>query len=184
MKPLVYTLILSAALSSAALHAMESGCYHSMDIETTSIASNDLCRSCHTPTEEELEQLRFTAASEGGSLIEGSLRETTSYVCMSCHDGVRSEINIVPQNFLLKGDGCQELPTTRMRHPVFIPYDPSREDLKSLWEPLPGDWKDAKQVSDLLIDGQIVCISCHDPHSAKPRSSGKQAHLCTGCHDK
>lgn len=178
----LHTTLLFALLAFGTLCAKESDHYHKLPIDAATIAANNLCRLCHKPTEADLEKL--SSATESASLIEGSLRERASYVCMSCHDGVHSAINIVPQNLLLQGSGCENSPDTRMRHPVFVPYDSYAEAFNPAWSILPGSWSDAEKVSDLLVDGEVVCISCHDSHSAKPKAADGMGTLCIGCHNK
>lgn len=104
-----------------------------------------------------------------------------------CHDG--SEASLV-LNAPISPCGIKGVVSIGMdggNHPVFMEYV-QKKDLHRLSSTLKGDWKDANQVSDLLRDGKIVCISCHIPHHNKEsgflRTSKKDSRLCLGCHNK
>ncbi len=73
----------------------------------------------------------------------------------------------------------------QLHHPTSIYYDDSKFGLKSRSEPLIGDWKTAVIVDDLLVDGRVVCSSCHagDIAIGKLRNSNRESALCRACHN-
>ncbi len=72
-------------------------------------------------------------------------------------------------------------------HPVSIPYIAGRAGLRNTNTFL-TDFFGATTISDLLRDGKVQCVSCHDPHGTGKarmlRTDNSRSALCLGCHDK
>lgn len=72
-------------------------------------------------------------------------------------------------------------------HPISIVYTPGRGSLKEVDAEL-INFFGATKISDLLRDGKVQCVSCHDPHGTGNarylRNNNYGSTLCLGCHDK
>ncbi len=86
----------------------------------------------------------------------------------------------------------QSYQVPKLHHPSFVVYDERKNDLKGLYSPLVGEWKDARVVGDLLVEGKVVCGSCHVSNSTEYRLGEVKelrvgnsfSTLCLSCHDK
>lgn len=100
-------------------------------------------------------------------------------LCLGCHDG---SMATTIQNH---DTGIQQLSGN---HPTAVDYrlaEMTGKDLRSPWDP---SGLGSTIERDLLIDGHVECVSCHDVHnSQRPdllvMSNGGSA-LCLTCHDK
>jgi len=139
-----------------------------------------------------------------------------SLACLSCHDGT-SAINSVynppgdvpgPSYILMVGqttpgpfsmpDGPANIGTDLTNdHPISIVYTVGNASLRPTTATLNGEWiikgekKTGATVADLLRDGKVECVSCHDPHVDEAegfplflRTTTDASNLCLGCHDK
>lgn len=110
-----------------------------------------------------------------------------SRTCLMCHDGNEASLVL---NAPLSPCGLKSLvpiSPNGANHPVFVKY-PNKRDYHNPSSTLNGIWNEATQVSDLLRDEKVVCISCHIPHHSKEigflRTSMRGSGLCMGCHKK
>lgn len=112
----------------------------------------------------------------------------SSKLCLSCHDGTLSM-----DHFNLPNLSTTQIISTNLSssHPVSFEYDSylAYKD-KELFDPnstpsgLGGTIK-----SDLLINGKLECISCHDVHGERGQKnllimSNTKSRLCLTCHNK
>ncbi len=47
------------------------------------------------------------------------------------------------------------------------------------------NWNNANTISDLLVNTQLKCVSCHNPHNNKHQTyfrTTKRSDLCKSCH--
>ncbi len=135
-----------------------------------------------------------------------------SLACLSCHDGVSAINSIVNApgsgGYVATGQYVEFNSTTAGTgftmpagvtqigqdltndHPVSIPYTVGAASLKDTATALPGTWNGATTIGELLRNGKVECVSCHDPHAGENptflRMSGgnTSSQLCLACHDK
>ncbi|BBG66089.1 cytochrome c family protein [Hydrogenimonas sp.] len=158
----------------------------------------------------------YGASAEGvpGKTIAGTETDASpsgaTLACLSCHDGV-SAINSVVNapgsgGYNLNGTLIgfndptyqERMGTSNVRavgafgdltndHPVSIPYVEGAASLKPKNTQISG-WQGATTINDLLRDGKVQCVSCHDPHYPNwgtfRRTSNNGSELCKTCHDK
>jgi predicted CXXCH cytochrome family protein len=112
----------------------------------------------------------------------------SSKLCLSCHDGVLSMGHFNMQQLSTK----QNLGTDLSRsHPISFKYDSylafkdgALHDPATTPSGLGGTI-----ASDLLVDGNLECISCHEMHNHGRQKkllvmSNYRSRLCLTCHDK
>jgi len=135
--------------------------------------------------------------------------QSQTLACLSCHDGVsamNSVINAPGSGLVNPVDGTLIGTPNDGRtmydfaflavglggdltddHPLSIEYIPGRASLKPLDTILTNSFG-ANKISDLLRNGKVECVSCHDPHgTGNPRylrTNNTQSALCLNCHDK
>ena len=153
-----------------------------------------------------------TSTNTQGTTIAGTPTSTQplsmSLACLSCHDGVsamNSVVNAPGSGRVNYTDGIiiGEIDPKPMRnettvltgqygnladdHPVSLDYIEGRAGLKSKSSDISADgWYRANTIDDLLRNGKVECVSCHDPHGS-PYGLYTRQHrtkLCIGCHDK
>ena len=154
-----------------------------------------------------------TAPGTPGQTLAGTQTDPAptgpSMACLSCHDGVSAMNSVVnaPGSGGYSSDGVyignnNRLPKTMPAveiiavglggdltndHPISIPYIEGRAGLKPLNTPVTG-WNNADTIADLLRDGKVQCVSCHDPHDPQwgrfLRHTNTGSQLCLTCHDK
>ncbi len=157
----------------------------------------------------------YGAATSGvaGETIAGTPTDASpsgaTLACLSCHDGVSAINSVVnapgsgnydPDGVII---GSSTYDTIDMAndeskavglygdltndHPVSITYVEGAASLKPVSTPLVG-WKGATEISDILRDGKVQCVSCHDPHYTYwgrfLRAKNTSSELCMSCHDK
>lgn len=135
------------------------------------------CSICHgeeTSGEKWKHQTAIPYAHPEGKLTErpgGSLVDTFSVECLSCHDGTISK---EPQ-VQVKGGMWQH--GIGMSHPIGVDY-PRSEDF-AYPESLP------KEVR--LFDGKVGCLSCHEIYAKEKNMlvmNNRGSRLCLSCHKK
>lgn len=155
--------------------------------------NNNLCISCHLLEDSTNPDTAWLRPQETINTtvknLDNSDGEPDSFskACLSCHDGNEASLVL---NAPISPCGIKSLASVSpngANHPVFMTYT-NKQGLHHSSSTLNGVWKEAKQVSDLLRDDKVVCISCHTPHHAKGtgylKSSMRGSGLCMGCHEK
>ncbi len=158
----------------------------------------------------------YGASAEGvpGHTIAGTATDPSptgaTLACLSCHDGVSAINSVVnaPGSGRYNTSGVligyqnpnyiERMGTGNVRsvgaygdltndHPVSIPYVEGAASLKPKDTPVTG-WNRASTINDLLRDGKVQCVSCHDPHYPNQgtflRASNGGSELCKTCHEK
>ncbi len=129
--------------------------------------------------------------------------------CLSCHDGISAMNSVVnapgsggynPNGTYIGNTNAnpKDMPNAEEiaiglygdltnDHPVSITYVEGVAGLKPKNTPITG-WNNATTINDLLRDGKVQCVSCHDPHDPTYgrylRYSNSGSQLCKTCHDK
>lgn len=112
----------------------------------------------------------------------------SSKLCLSCHDGTFAFDD--SGNHAL--NSAKSLGTDLQRsHPVSFKYDSflAMRD-KGLYDPASSPSGLGGTIhSDMLINGNLECISCHDIHAMKGEKyhlikSNRKSELCITCHNK
>ncbi len=143
--------------------------------------------------------------------------QSPSMACLSCHDGVSGINSIVNApgsgGYVAAGGyvdfmgavgsayampaGVTQIGTDLTNdHPVSIVYDDTAASLKPVTTTLLGTWSGATTIADVLRNGRVECVSCHDPHlgndltttflkrlGANGAANAGSA-LCLSCHAK
>ncbi len=152
-----------------------------------------------------------TAEGVAGKTIAGTETDPSpsgaSLACLSCHDGVSAANTVINapgsdnynDNGALIGRNTPKVLRTDPSlaiglygdltndHPISIPYVEGAASLKPKDTAITG-WNRATTINDLLRNGKVQCVSCHDPHSVtnntflRHRNTGSE--LCKTCHDK
>ncbi|MDD5211830.1 MAG: cytochrome c3 family protein [Sulfuricurvum sp.] len=164
--------------------------FHEAIPSSATLLNNPDCIQCHLVSFVDTQTLdkdhMVLKTSDHGTIITTEITDPYSLACLTCHNG--NEAINAPVTLPVCPSSTPELPSNIKNHPVFKPYAGGRSDLRAPGESLPGTWNDAKTVSDLMRNGQIVCISCHVPHISKEKGSLrapiKGSLLCFGCHKK
>jgi predicted CXXCH cytochrome family protein len=112
----------------------------------------------------------------------------SSKLCLSCHDGTYAFDDAGNHSFNYQQSFGTDL---RGSHPVSIKYDSflAMKD-KGLHDPSTTQSGLGGTIySDMLINGNLECISCHDIHAMKGEAnylikSNRESDLCLTCHDK
>lgn len=157
----------------------------------------------------------YGASAEGvpGQTIAGTATDATptgaSLACLSCHDGVSAMNTVVnapgsdgynSSGTLIGNDSFNEerMGLTNVRsigaygdltndHPVSITYVEGAASLKPKDTAITG-WNRATTINDLLRQGKVQCVSCHDPHYPRwgtfLRTNNGGSELCKTCHAK
>lgn len=185
----------------------------------------EVCSFCHTPhggntgvsggvlwNKGAPLQTSFTMYGSTIAGTETSLSpESSSMMCLSCHDGVsgiNSIVNLpgsggyVPAGQYIKSEG--PIPLTGYfavglggdlsdDHPLSIVYRGEESNPPAGLKPsstMLTDWSGANTIADLLREGRVECASCHNPHLSSDadaflRTGDNQgSKLCLGCHDR
>ncbi len=154
-----------------------------------------------------------TTAGVAGQTIAGTPTDDSpsgaSLACLSCHDGV-SAINSVVNapgsggyntsgSYIGQADYTpKDMPNSpeiaigyggdlTNDHPVSITYVEGAASLKPKNTAITG-WNRATTINDLLRNGKVQCVSCHDPHYPNNgrylRHTNTGSELCKTCHEK
>jgi len=112
----------------------------------------------------------------------------SSKLCLSCHDGTLALDNLCIHDLTSAQDFGTDL---RNSHPVSFKYDSYLASKDAgLHDPVSSPSGLGGTIdSDMLVDGNLECISCHDIHGftkikhylIKPNFKSR---LCLTCHDK
>jgi len=136
----------------------------------------ELCIYCHTPELAPDGTATFPLYGQESNASTQFVDATLS--CLGCHDGVTATyqaINPIENKVYLD----------RM-HPVAITYNEDKRSLRSKYTII-NNWQNATVINDLLVDGQLQCVTCHNPHSNDNgrflRHNNKYSDLCTSCHE-
>lgn len=178
----IFILIVSATITLGQM-----GNFHS--------PSEDNCKFCHYPTESE-SALRIIPANNNSYIPYNSMTMDaevsqplgSSKLCLSCHDGTFA-LNDVSRVGLSK---TQNMSTNLSHsHPVSFEYGSYLANKDGeLHDPLSSPSGMGGTIySDMLINGNLECISCHNVHNQENLSgllikSNAGSQLCLTCHDK
>lgn len=156
------------------------------------------------------------SANSAGITLAGTATASTvnpaSAICLSCHDGTSAVNSIVnkpgPGGYVEGGQIVNYRSNTtgwRMPglfavgsggnmtddHPISLPYRGNEANPPASLRPTSTpllNWSGATTISDLLRNGNIECVSCHNPHSQAQSflrvSSNQSSAICYGCHAK
>ena len=155
----MYKIIFILILSAIFLLASYDENPHDLDIVDVDINSQQ-CAYCHTS-------------------YYGQEPDYTSILCLNCHDGIQAK------NMLIRVKTVHVDKLTS--HPYSVDYIENKNGLKPKHTVI-QNWDDASTINDLLLDGKIECISCHNPHNKTNasylRHTNSRDSLCTTCHQK
>ncbi len=166
---IIISLLVTTLFSSmlGGLHDLSGG------IATT---EDELCIYCHTPDLLADGTASFPVYGQGDTTSTQFIDATLS--CLGCHDGVSATyqaINPIENKVYLD----------RM-HPVAIIYNEAKRSLRDKNTPV-VDWQNATTINDLLVNGELQCVTCHNPHSNANRRflrhNNSKSNLCSSCHD-
>ncbi len=148
----------------------------------------DLCLTCHTPhiTTARAPLLdRAPRPAQAASLRQafGDELNSSSILCLSCHDGVTApDVYTSSHSLMWTGQlGSQQVGSRPLTsHPIGAKY------------PLvDSKYRTAAEVEAdgrvRLPSGRVQCISCHDPHNTERHPSmlvrsNQRSSLCLACH--
>ncbi|WP_373070319.1 cytochrome c3 family protein [Sulfurimonas sp.] len=126
-----------------------------------------------------------TSGSEEETIVYAQ-PDSVSLVCLGCHDGVNA-LNMAIGNGRNIGNFMEG------SHPVSIEYIEGIAGLRPKTDAVTAI-RGAKTVNDLLVNGKVECISCHDKYGIKDgdpspykrylRNENKGSALCYACHNK
>lgn len=122
-------------------------------------------------------EIKDAIPSDEKETITYAQPDSLSLVCLGCHDGV-SALNMAIGNGRNIGNFLQR------SHPVSVEYIEGIAGLRPKTDMI-TDIRGAKIVNDLLVNGKVECVSCHDNNGKRYlRSENKDSALCYACHDK
>ena len=133
-----------------------------------------ICHSRDIAMSSRRHQTFISYAHKKGSLEEkkgGSLLDSFSRECLSCHDGTISKMPSVAVKAGVWRHG------TNLSHPIGVRY------------PRDGDFISKEFLPERirLFDEKVGCLSCHDPYT-KERNllviNNRRSQLCLSCHRK
>lgn len=156
-------------------------------------SEGDACGPCHSPHRElppsaaplwdpdaDLTRTFGTSLAAPGTPGRGTL------MCLRCHDGTVARDTLTgrsPDRFVHKQHpGLFEAGHGRSDHPVGIPYPQFDRGYRPIVSVLASG-------TVRLPDGQVECVSCHDPHNQAGQPymlvmSNARSALCLTCHRK
>lgn len=164
------------------------------DFSNKEWSGGDACGACHSlesdqpPTAAPLwDQDADLNRTFGASLIESKAAGQGTVLCLRCHDGTiaRDTIAETPQGPRFVNQDHAGIFATghgTSNHPVGVRYPPFREGYRP-----PASVIASRTVT--LPDGNVECISCHDPHNTSGEKHmlvmrNTRSALCLTCHKK
>lgn len=126
-------------------------------------ASSEKCKACHIP--HNANQATLIWAKDYGTPLAWQDKGNAT-LCMGCHDGQLAAGASLPSSATI---------TTGNNHPVNVPL------------PVGSAWRDPSGVLPTRPGENVVCGSCHDPHSDQDKMlwiSNAGSALCVACHVK
>ncbi len=168
--------------------------------EVKAVSESEICIFCHTPHSTSPRKPLWNRPDPGGSytIYHSSTTEASpgqptgsAILCLSCHDGTIALGNVLnrvtPIGFgtvsVLSGRASDLTQDLSNDHPISFQYDATLAATD-------GELVDPASLSGQvqLENGQLQCISCHDPHNnvygdflTAPTNFSQ---LCLFCHDK
>ncbi len=165
-----------ASLSTLLLSSMIDGA-HDMTAGSATDES-ELCVYCHQTTIYTDQNLTVPQYNQDATVDPLFIDTTVS--CLGCHDGVIAS-NQHPYSANLDYNKIN----ADSGHPVFQTYNEQVYNLRPLNTTI-YNWDNANKINDLLTDGKMQCISCHNPHNNQwenfLRHTNEQAQICNTCH--
>jgi len=179
------------------------------DFSSYSWSGGEICKPCHTPhfgnsAAGPLWNHALTNATyvmfEGGSGTAAADFDSSSRLCLSCHDGTvaldsfggTTGTNFIPGSANLGTDltndhpvGSDAIYTTSTTSTSFNPQDANHR-VVSTWGSLSlRSWTNPSGVVQYVVG----CKTCHEPHNRgnfghMVRFSNASSHLCLTCHIK
>lgn len=136
----------------------------------------ELCIFCHPSSlNSEINTSSFALYTLESNASAAFIDSTLS--CLSCHDGVSA----VNQDI----HSVENLVYLNKMHPVSIIYNEEKNSLKNK-NTLISSWDNATKISDILVNGEVQCVSCHNPHNNQwgtfLRHTNTASQLCKTCH--
>jgi len=136
------------------------------------ISESEVCIHCHQSNS------TIPPYDQGEAVSEEFISSTLS--CISCHDGVSASNQ---HSYTTNIDS--NLIDPEAGHPVYITYIDGTYNLKPK-NTIIYRWDNADKIDDLLVDGKLKCISCHNPHHNRYqtylRTTNERSDLCKSCH--
>lgn len=172
-------------LSVALIYGEMKGTAH--DFSDEDFANGDSCIVCHAAHSESSSMLWNHKTSTAnyqlyentyGAMIQPGMNNVTRF-CLSCHDGTVAIDSFDKKNGKEFMDGNELIGTDlRNHHAVSIEYKNGVWHLKDSSSPS-GFGGSIEQ--DLLKDGKVECISCHNIHNNNPSNLRFTDDVCV-CH--
>jgi predicted CXXCH cytochrome family protein len=157
------------------------------------------CKFCHVNEEENTNttSLAWQAAPKNNSYkpyssstLDAQISKPlgSSKLCLSCHDGI-----LAMEDISIPALNSNQIIGTNLRgsHPVSFKYDTQLavQDAGLIDPESSPSGLGGTIHSDMLINGNLECISCHDIHGIRGVKnylvkSNNRSKLCLTCHDK
>lgn len=157
-----------------------------------------------------------TAENTPGITMAGTATASTvnpgSAICLSCHDGTSAVNSVVnkpgPGGYVEGGQIVNYRGNTngwkmpgifavgsggnmRDDHPISLSYRGNEDNPPASLRPTSTnlvDWTGATKIADLLRNGNVECVSCHNPHSQAQSflraNNTNNSAICYACHAK
>jgi predicted CXXCH cytochrome family protein len=156
------------------------------------------CKFCHVPEDENSrtdslvwqKSLINNYTPYTSSTLDAQISQPlgSSKLCLSCHDGI-----IALEDVSIRSLTSNQIFGTNLQrsHPVSFKYDAQLAVVdEGLIDPESSPSGLGGTIhSDMLINGNLECISCHDIHGIRGVKnylvkSNNRSKLCLTCHDK
>ncbi|MBI5095243.1 MAG: cytochrome C [Candidatus Hydrogenedentes bacterium] len=184
---IVIALLLQVAVTSPVLGGISQS-HH--DYSRAGWSGGEICIVCHTPHNanttvadaplwnREVSTATYTVYTSSTLNALPGQPSGSSKLCLSCHDGTIAVDSFAGKTGTRFADFGNFGTDLSRHHPISFAYDSAlaSEDGK-LHNPATKDSGLGGTIeTDLLVDGQLECTSCHDVHVSR-HSAG-----CAGCH--